>query len=302
MDKKTFMKELERSLAVLQEDELRDIVSEYEQHIDMKVKNGLSEEEAIADFGSIAELSAEILEVYHVRADYVRGPETKHGWKWILSQGKEEGAEKREGFLHQAGETCAAAGKDTADRIQKAGGYLRDGLNWLVRQIKRPFLWIGRQWIHLRGGHQKEDFKSDDVLTCTVRSKKNDWNAGICQRVVSVIGSFIKCSFWFCIKAVFWGIRMCWNACWIGFSLLCGGMGLFCLFGLGVLAVLWMQGYPLAGVTIGCLGLNLCMFAAAGMGLTFFWRKHETHCDNQSGEALRQEFQEQDGQEEGQHA
>ena len=63
MDKNTFMRELERSLSVLQESELRDILSEYEQHIDMKVKSGLSEEEAIADFGSIPELTAEILEM-----------------------------------------------------------------------------------------------------------------------------------------------------------------------------------------------------------------------------------------------
>ena len=73
MDKNTFMRELERSLSVLQESELRDILSEYEQHIDMKVKSGLSEEEAIADFGSIPELTAEILEAYHVRADFGPG-------------------------------------------------------------------------------------------------------------------------------------------------------------------------------------------------------------------------------------
>ena len=68
MDKNTFMRELERSLSVLQESELRDILSEYEQHIDMKVKSGLSEEEAIADFGSIPELTAEILEETGIRA------------------------------------------------------------------------------------------------------------------------------------------------------------------------------------------------------------------------------------------
>lgn len=50
MDKNTFMRELERSLSVLQESELRDILSEYEQHIDMKVKSGLSEEEAHCGF------------------------------------------------------------------------------------------------------------------------------------------------------------------------------------------------------------------------------------------------------------
>ena len=56
MDKKTFMKELEQALSVLQEEELNDIISEYEQHIDMKQERGLTEEEAIADFGSLDEL------------------------------------------------------------------------------------------------------------------------------------------------------------------------------------------------------------------------------------------------------
>lgn len=33
---------------------------------------------------------------------------------------------------------------------------------------------------------------------------------------------------------------------------------LFALFGLGMLVVLLMQGYPLLGFTVGCLGLVLC--------------------------------------------
>ena len=64
MDKKTFISKLEQSLSVLQEDELKDIISEYEQHIDMKQERGLTEEEAIADFGSLDELTGEILEAY----------------------------------------------------------------------------------------------------------------------------------------------------------------------------------------------------------------------------------------------
>ena len=51
MDKQGFLSRLEQSLSVLQEDELRDILNEYEQHIDMKMEKGLTEEEAIADFG-----------------------------------------------------------------------------------------------------------------------------------------------------------------------------------------------------------------------------------------------------------
>ena len=56
MDKKTFLEELRSSLSVLQETELNDIMDEYEQHIDMKVQSGLTEEEAIAEFGNRKEL------------------------------------------------------------------------------------------------------------------------------------------------------------------------------------------------------------------------------------------------------
>ncbi len=70
MNKKEFLSRLEQALAILQEEELRDILDEYEQHIDMKMKSGLSEAEAIADFGDFRELTADILEAYHVRTDY----------------------------------------------------------------------------------------------------------------------------------------------------------------------------------------------------------------------------------------
>ena len=56
MDKIEFLSKLEQSLSVLEEEELRDIISEYEQHIDMKTQTGLTEEEAIEDFGSFQEL------------------------------------------------------------------------------------------------------------------------------------------------------------------------------------------------------------------------------------------------------
>ena len=53
MDKKTFIRELKLALSVLKQEELDDIISEYEQHIDMKQANGLTEEDAIADRKSV---------------------------------------------------------------------------------------------------------------------------------------------------------------------------------------------------------------------------------------------------------
>ena len=51
MNKTEFLDELKNCLAVLEEKEQRDILEEYTQHIDMKMERGLSEEEAIGDFG-----------------------------------------------------------------------------------------------------------------------------------------------------------------------------------------------------------------------------------------------------------
>ena len=63
MSKETFLEELRGYLEILEDQEQQDILEEYEQHIDIKVQNGQSEEEAIRDFGPVRELAAEILEL-----------------------------------------------------------------------------------------------------------------------------------------------------------------------------------------------------------------------------------------------
>mgnify|MGYP002511776048 FL=1 len=68
--KETFLGELREYLSVLEDREQEDILEEYSQHIDMKMQKGLSEEEAIRDFGSVKELAAEILEAYHVKPGF----------------------------------------------------------------------------------------------------------------------------------------------------------------------------------------------------------------------------------------
>ena len=46
MSKEAFLTELAGHLKVLEEREQQDILDEYAQHIDMKIQNGMSEEEA----------------------------------------------------------------------------------------------------------------------------------------------------------------------------------------------------------------------------------------------------------------
>jgi len=68
--KQEFLNLLEQRLMVLNDEERADLLSEYEQHIKMKVQSGLSEEEAIADFGDPEELIRELLEAYHLNTTY----------------------------------------------------------------------------------------------------------------------------------------------------------------------------------------------------------------------------------------
>lgn len=76
MDRQEFLDALKSHLQVLQDEEQEDILDEYLQHIEMKIKDGLEEEEAIKDFGPVEELAAEILEAYHVKPDLGQGQES----------------------------------------------------------------------------------------------------------------------------------------------------------------------------------------------------------------------------------
>ena len=59
MNKDEFLNELKSYLSILEDEEQADILEEYTQHIDMKISTGLSEAEAIRDFGNVSELAAQ---------------------------------------------------------------------------------------------------------------------------------------------------------------------------------------------------------------------------------------------------
>ena len=70
MKKDKFLKELEKKLSVLNEQERKDIIDEYKSTIEEKIKNGETEEKAIEDFGNIDELTKEILKAYKIDPKY----------------------------------------------------------------------------------------------------------------------------------------------------------------------------------------------------------------------------------------
>jgi len=67
MTKKTFLRKLGSKLDILKEEEKKDIINEYEGHIDEKIKQGKTEQEAVADFGNIDDLTDEILDAYKIK-------------------------------------------------------------------------------------------------------------------------------------------------------------------------------------------------------------------------------------------
>lgn len=73
MKKDEFLNLLDKKLQVINEKERRDIIDEYRTHIEMKMAEGKSEEEAIEDFGDIDELVDDILDAYKINTDRVHG-------------------------------------------------------------------------------------------------------------------------------------------------------------------------------------------------------------------------------------
>lgn len=70
MNKKTFLNKLKENLEILNEEEIEDIIEEYETHINEKVSSGKTEEEAIKDFGDFDLLVKDILSAYKIKGDY----------------------------------------------------------------------------------------------------------------------------------------------------------------------------------------------------------------------------------------
>ena len=70
MNKSSFISKLKKNLKILDENEVKDIVDEYSEIIDEKIKNGKTEEEAIKDFGDVNELCKEILKAYKINPKY----------------------------------------------------------------------------------------------------------------------------------------------------------------------------------------------------------------------------------------
>ena len=280
MDKTTFLEELKKSLRVLKEEELQDIISEYEQHIDMKVEKGLTVEQAIADFGNVKELAAEILEAYHVS-----NPQPDHS----------EQDSAKVSALSKISEWFAGLLANLCKWMKAGWTACLNGCYWLGRQFVRPFLWC-REKVRMQRktsalkqaekpepeeaeiGHEKcaEHEHSAAMKKMVLFQKEEDGRKkNILRRAWKGLGNMTAVCWNYFVNTTLWCLRIGWNCCVVATAASIAVIGLAGLYCGCVLAVLLMQGYPLTGLTVGCFGIVLCFLAAAGFTWTLMWRKKE---------------------------
>lgn len=274
MNKEEFLRTLREKLSILDEKEMEDILSEYEQHIDMKTAGAMTEEEAIADFGDPDDLAADILEAYHVRSDYARENTSKNG---------------KEGLKEWAA--------DLGERVKSRLNTLQ---NRCVESFKN-FCTFWKRILEQRFGESRKEKtdrnhedKTDAEVFCGERvkaertrtaagaeSRKGDfacrmerrgffgtlWH-GLSSGIRGFAAACRKFLEW-CIKIGIWCAKWMWNVGWIMVGGMMGIGACFCLFGLGVLLMLSVQGYPVSGVTISMAGVSLCAVSLTGLPFTF---------------------------------
>ncbi|MBE6160960.1 MAG: DUF1700 domain-containing protein [Firmicutes bacterium] len=70
MTKNEFVEKLRKKLQILDENEINDIISEYEGYIEEKMSSGMSEEEAVKALGNINEIASDLLSAYKIKDNY----------------------------------------------------------------------------------------------------------------------------------------------------------------------------------------------------------------------------------------
>lgn len=383
MSKERFLSELREYLSILEDQEQEDILAEYAQHIDMKMLKGLSEEEAIRDFGSVKELAAEILAAYHVDSEHAlaagrrgiwpvtpgsgrnnagfgRSEPGRHGWG-LPGPGRIFGGVNRPEQTGQAGSGEREKGL-SAYRTEEPEGdkrpetffgrFCRQGKELLLRTLRgmqAGLCWIGRKcrgaaaWCarpftgrgtqadsldvdeEYAGLLEDGEYAGSDAVAKNVKDDRcvaneesvkreyhdiNVTNGNVLRRKKdgiretkersSAMGGFFGAigrgmvQMWqWMLDCCIFGLRLCWNTGWLLFSLLCAGIAMVMLLGVGMTIVLLCCGYPFTGIFITGLGGLLCFGALAAGGFGMMIRKKKENEDGTKGKKMEEVHYEQ---------
>lgn len=299
MSKAEFLQELEKRLHVLNEKERQDVLGEYAQHIDLKIANGMSEEEAVKDFGSIEELIGELLDAYSINTEYASGETKESGEKeknisQTVRRAAGETAEKAGNALHCATRTVRRAGARLWQMVRHFflfwWNLARTGWEGFCRLIRRicgrpsPSEAQSQQYQkkeeerRRQRGEREERRQKQRMEREARRTQRRVWyednrakrRALHEERAKGLRRpSFLRRLWDGCIRIVKLGVIWCVKLAFLLGSAPFLLFGLFCLFCAGALSILMMQGYPVVGIGIISFGLVMCSLGVAGILLSW---------------------------------
>lgn len=274
MNKREFLEALKVHLRVLEEKEQQDILDEYAQHIDLKMQSGLSEEEAIRDFGDMKELASDILEAYHVNPKFDEGTETEkkekgHGKVLVI---KAPDMEKVSEGSRKAVDTIRNAISEFFDGIKEIFHAAAGGLQENHREYKERKREKKDKSGALAGeGSGMSAEKSETKRLPSIhgaaedgKSEKRKEYGGHMRRSAGMLWRSVK-DICHNMLVVAWNLLLICVTAGVGI-----GAVLF-LFAFGVLLIWTIEGYPFIGITIFTFGGTLAASAAAV--LLFGFRK-----------------------------
>ncbi len=308
-NKEKFLNDLREYLGILEEQEQEDILAEYAQHIDMKMQKGLSEEEAIRDFGSVQELAAEILAAYHVDSKHAMSVGRRGVWPAAFGKsgggtgqpgsrrslgnmrgvGWLKGHRRDRADVSEDGEPVAVAGQaeETEGRFfQRAGRWIREVVSGVVRGIRNGFCRIGKACRRFVDRCRKPFYRKRE-MGIDLQVERTAVDIRTEEKRKSVMGGFFgtmgrgtaRLWKWFLGCCLFW-MRLFWNMAWLLFSVLCAGMAMFALMGIGATVIFLFGGYPFRGILVLVLGGMLCFGALSAGAFGMMIRKKEQNGDS----------------------
>lgn len=264
MKQEEFLNILKDRLQVLNEKEREDILSEYRQHIELRMESGLTEEEAIRDFGDLNELVEEILDAYSVNPEYGKrsGFDPKAGAK-AAGEAVSAGTRRAGAFCRRAASALkrwtaaffrGAAG--LAGRIWSGAGRMFKGIAGFLTGRKRNFPGAGETAGEEAAFLRQEERQLPTAERVPVLSAETA-SLATAGRISAPPAAGRSRKHW--IRSFFRGIRslavFCIQVLGTVFVLLpMAAVDFFAAACFGILLVLSLMGYPAVGLTVGALG------------------------------------------------
>lgn len=260
MNKTEFLNELEKKIRVLNKEEINDILAEYSQHIDMRMESGLSEDEAIKDFGDMDELAGEILEAYHVNPEFDKE-----------LNDKQEGIGKKAEAL--AEEITSSVGGPLKKLFLKCKELILRFFNWIkqfVSKIKSSEKIVFINTMKKKKAEEQPAEADGEVLEKTDTKaekkkrtlfKKSEKKKENKKDIKAAAGRQIKKTKGRCRRLIGGFIALCVSVIAILCLIPTTIAMLFAVFGLGISVVMIFTGYPMAGIFVMLLGASVASIA-----------------------------------------